>query len=120
MPYCSKCGREVSGEENYCPKCGANLRSRPYREIRLERDEKQEKEEKGEKDEKHEKREASLVGPIIGGLVLIFIGVCFYLVTLGAISFLTIGPFLLVFLGVLIIIAAVLAILSASKRNPRP
>lgn len=24
MPYCSECGTEISGEEKYCPNCGAN------------------------------------------------------------------------------------------------
>lgn len=25
MPYCPKCGKEVSSEVRYCPQCGANL-----------------------------------------------------------------------------------------------
>jgi len=26
MPFCPKCGKEVSPEASYCPSCGANLR----------------------------------------------------------------------------------------------
>ena len=26
MPFCPKCGKEVSPEADYCPSCGANLR----------------------------------------------------------------------------------------------
>jgi len=34
MPYCPKCGKDVSSEARYCPFCGANLES-----IKGERDE---------------------------------------------------------------------------------
>lgn len=26
MPFCPKCGKEVSAEANFCPSCGANLK----------------------------------------------------------------------------------------------
>ena len=96
MPYCSKCGAQVREEMAFCPKCGAALKVEPppaetvsapapYRAEKAEKHEKREKEEKGEKrekeekTEKHEKREFGVIGPLIGGLILIVVGLMFYL-----------------------------------------
>lgn len=82
MSYCPKCGSKVEEEMSFCPKCGAPLKDqRPTVEAKTtyRRDEKAEKAEKNEKAEKHEKHEYGFVGPLIGGLILIFIGAASYL-----------------------------------------
>lgn len=86
--YCSNCGASLISGAAYCSKCGARVGtaaapsgapSGGYRE-RQYRHEKQEKQEKREKNEKQEKgRGGSIVGPIIGGLILIWLGVTYFL-----------------------------------------
>lgn len=66
----------------FCPKCGTPVSTiggvpgqQPYR-----RNEKSEKREKHEKNEKNEKgRGGSILGPLVGGLILIWLGVTFTL-----------------------------------------
>ena len=52
-----------------------------YREYRHEKNEKQEKHEKGEKG-----RGGNVVGPVVGGLILVWLGITFYLQQIGTIS----------------------------------
>ena len=125
MPYCPKCGKEVSGEEYFCPNCGANLKpeslySRAMRAEKAEKREKEEKREKSEKAEKREKEEVSPIVPLAGGMILILIGVTLFLDAAGVVSLRAAGPYFLLFLGVIIIIAAIYAGIIASKRSPRP
>lgn len=125
MPYCPKCGKEVSGEEYFCPNCGANLKpeslySRAMRAEKAEKREKEEKREKSEKAEKREKEEVSPVIPLVGGMILIFIGVTFLLDAVGVVSFREVWPYYIILIGVAIIIAAIYALIIASKRSPRP
>jgi len=121
VPYCPKCGKEVSEEDAFCPSCGASLRPerRLYRE-RVEKREKEEKMEKTEKAEKREKEEAGPAAPLVIGLILVFVGFAFFLATTRIISFREAWPYFLVFLGMIIIIAAVYAGIIASRRSPRP
>ncbi|NIO38495.1 zinc-ribbon domain-containing protein [Candidatus Bathyarchaeota archaeon] len=128
MPYCAKCGTETSEGMTFCPKCGAPLKAeRPpveaaparYRHEKQEKGEKQEKSEKAEKaekGEKYEKREFGLIGPLIGGLFLIFLGFVFYLQLIGYNLWQNAGAFFLVIVGILIIIGAIMA----ARRHPRP
>jgi len=128
MPYCAKCGTETSEEMTFCPKCGAPLKAeRPpveaaptrYRDEKQEKEEKHEKSEKAEKaekGEKYEKREFGLIGPLIGGLFLIFLGFVFYLQLIGYNLWQNAGAFFLVIVGILIIIGAIMA----ARRHPRP
>ncbi len=127
MPYCAKCGAEVSEDMAFCSRCGASLKGVPparYRSEKEEKGEKQEKEEKGEKQEKeergeaekYEKRQFGFLGSLIGGLFLIFVGFMSYLTVTGyAVSEVWWALFL-VLIGVLIIIGAILA----TRRHPRP
>jgi predicted amidophosphoribosyltransferase len=39
MVYCMKCGRELSGETNFCPKCGARTRKAIEEGINIPREE---------------------------------------------------------------------------------
>jgi len=119
MPYCSKCGKEVVEGANFCPNCGADVRRErpPTRPVRIE---KREKEEKSEKKEKAEKEEVSPAAPLIGGIVLIFVGLTFYLSAAGLVALRDLWPYFLLLLGVVIVIAAIYAGVTASKRNPQP
>lgn len=141
MPYCPKCGAQVEENMVFCPKCGASLKAEQPRTVeeqakqfgertrkeggefgqrmkgeKEEKTEKREKQEKGEKGEKHEKREYSFIGPLIGGLILIFTGLTFYLQITGNIKGEILWAFFFVIIGVIIIVGALLAM----RRYPKP
>lgn len=118
MSYCPKCGAKVEEEMTFCPKCGAPLKTEQPQEWRrrAEKGEKAEKREKGEKAEKHEKREFGFIGPLIGGLILIFLGLTFYLQLLGYRVWEIAWAFFLVTIGIIIIIGTIYA----TRRYPRP
>jgi uncharacterized membrane protein YvbJ len=126
MSYCPKCGEKISEEMTFCPKCGASLKAtQPPTEARTtayRRHEKEEKEEKGEKHEKHEKRQYSFIGPLIGGLILIFIGLTSYLKITGLAEkeMRVVLAFLFVLIGLVIIIGAVYGAMIAARRHPKP
>lgn len=125
MSYCPKCGSKIEEEMSFCPKCGAPLKIAEASTAvgrRHRRDEKAEKEEKGEKTEKREKREKheyGFLGPLIGGLILIFVGMAFWFEMSGMYRREVVWAFFLVLVGVLIIIGAVYGIVLASRRHPR-
>jgi H+/gluconate symporter-like permease len=131
MPYCHKCGSEVKKEDLFCPNCGTSLKvgesmpymyTKPSRGEKAEKQEKQEKEEKNEKDEQQEKREKqefSILGPLIGGAILILIGFMSYLTISGMLNWRSIAPFILIIIGAIIIIGVIFGILMARGRNPR-
>jgi uncharacterized membrane protein YvbJ len=135
MPYCPKCGTKVREEMAFCPKCGAALKVKqspteavpapaPYGAEKTEKHEKREKEEKGEKrekeekTEKHEKREFGVIGPLIGGLILIFVGFLFYLQVTGFLGRQVASALFLVIVGIIIIVGALYAATMAARRNP--
>lgn len=126
---CPKCGTKVTEEMAFCPKCGAPLKAKPPEQpaaapaptaYRGEKGEKREKEEKGEKGEKHEKRGYTFMGPLIGGLVLIFFGFMAYLQIYGLLRSDIAGATFLLVVGVIIIIAAIYMAMTSSRRSPRP
>ena len=123
MAYCPKCGTKVEEEMAFCPKCGAPLKAEKPREWREERRaekrekaEKAEKHEKKEKTEKYEKREFGVIGPLIGGLILIFLGLMFYLEVIGYNVWEYGWAFFIIILGILIIVGTIYA----TRRYPRP
>jgi len=137
MPYCSKCGAQVREEMAFCSKCGAALKVEqppaeaaapappaPYRAEKAEKHEKREKEEKGEKrekeekTEKHEKREFGVIGPLIGGLILICCGLLFYLTVTARLKWQVIGPLFVIIIGIIIIVGALYAAMMATRRHP--
>lgn len=128
MAQCPKCGSEVSEEMSFCPKCGAALKIQPpppagTRPRHYRRDEKSEKDEKHEKEEKGEKGEKQgygFLGPLIGGLILVFLGVSFWLELTGVLSARYMWSFFLLLVGIVIIIAALYAAFVLTKRHPRP
>jgi uncharacterized membrane protein YvbJ len=126
VSFCPKCGKKITEDMVFCPNCGAALKGEQARQwleraptYRHEKDEKTEK--SREKREKHEKHEHAFLGPLIGGLVLVFVGLSIYLsveevtpavhATLWAVFF--------IFVGVVIIALSVYAALMASRRHPR-
>jgi cation transport ATPase len=119
----------------FCPQCGAALKVEqpptegvsapaPYSAEKTEKHEKREKEEKGEKREKeekaekHEKREFGVIGPLIGGLILIFVGFLFYLQVTGFLVGQVASALFLIIVGILIIVGALYAAMMAARRNP--
>jgi len=131
MPYCPKCGTKVSEEMAFCSKCGAALKVEqppaeaappaPYRAEKAEKHEKREKEEKGEKKEKtekHEKREFGVLGPLIGGLILIFLGLMFYLQVTGFLGRGVATALFLIIVGIVIIIGVLYVAMMAARRHP--
>ena len=133
MPRCPKCGSEVDEKMIFCPKCGAPLRMeqpanlrdewrtkrREWREQRREQRRQAEKSEKEEKWEKTGKHEYMFLGPLIGGVVLIIFGVFLYFLVVGF-SVHLLGALFLVFVGVIIIVAALYFIVLSERRHPRP
>ncbi len=129
MPYCPKCGTEVGEQMAFCPKCGASLKAvkpavavaappppRAEKAEKAEKTEKQEKREKREKEEKYEKREFGIIGPLIGGLILILLGLMFFLQVTGVLRTEVAGASFVIIIGVIIIVG----VLYATRRSPRP
>jgi uncharacterized membrane protein YvbJ len=127
VEYCPKCGSKISEEMTFCPKCGAPLKvasspaaAEPTRYRRGEKEEKGEKAEKGEKGEKHEKREYGFIAPLIGGLILIFIGLAFYVrIALPNIRTEAVSAFFFILIGIVIIALAAYGVILAGRRHPR-
>jgi len=130
MSYCPKCGSKVDEEMTFCPKCGAPLkvekvttvapetRPAPYRrDEKIE--EKSEKHEKREKQEKHEKREYGFMGPLIGGVILLFIGLALYLNARAPVNSDMIWALFFVLVGLLVIVGGVYGVIVAGRRHPR-
>jgi cation transport ATPase len=136
MSYCQKCGNKVDEEMTFCPKCGAPLKvqkvatvapeTRPttYRrdektEEKSEKHEKREKQEKQEKQEKHEKREYGFMGPLIGGVILLFIGLAIYLPIGYNVSANMVWALFFVLIGLLVIVGGVYGVIMAGRRHPK-
>jgi cation transport ATPase len=132
MSYCPKCGSKVEEEMSFCPKCGAPLNvekvatatpeMRPAYsrdEKTEEKSEKHEKREKSEKSEKHEKHEYGFMGPLIGGVILLFIGAALYLGATPGYNVALLWALFFVLIGVLIIVGGIYSVIMASRRHPR-
>ena len=123
MPYCPKCGAEVTKEMHFCSKCGAVLGPLPPQVYREKR-EKHEKREKSEKAEKREKTEYGYrwiyIGMLIGGLILILSGLNSYLEIVSPWYARYSGPIFLIVLGIIIIVIAFYAVTTATSRSPKP
>ena len=135
MPYCHKCGSEVNERMAFCSQCGTPIKAavpKPpmppeyHRNEKSEKDEKQEKQEKeekmekGEQHEKYEKHEYSILGPLVGGVILILFGVLSYLAVSGFINVSSIWPFILIVIGAIVILGVAAGAVMARGKNPRP
>ena len=104
MPYCPRCGNEVSEEADYCTKCRAPLKEGvTYRQVSR-------RDEKDEKDEKNEKGEDDKYGPIIGGLIITWLGLLLFLQNQHMISGSDFGGYFLMGIGVILLFRGILAI----------
>jgi len=135
MTYCHKCGSEVKEENSFCSQCGATLKAgepRPsmaperYRSEKAEKQEKNEKHEKDEKmekggqQEKYEKKEFGVLGPLIGGVILILVGFILYLSVSGILNMSSIFPIFLIIIGAIVILGVAIGAVMAKRKNPRP
>ena len=84
--FCQRCGYPLPFGAAFCPRCGAaaapspTATPSPQQPPALQRHEKGEKHEKREKNEKGEKSvHGGMLGPIVGGLILIWLGTAFFL-----------------------------------------
>lgn len=138
MPTCPKCGTRVTEAMSFCPSCGASLKAAaPMVEapapvptpapqpLRYERREKHEKEEKGEKreksekGEKHEKQQGGFFGVIIAGVVLIALGILFYVsLYVPNVNSASLWAIFAIVIGIIVILAVVLGAMGVSRRNP--
>lgn len=126
MSFCPKCGSKIDENMMFCSKCGAALKpTQALTEFapctvvyRNEKNEKDEKHEKGEKTEKHEKRVYGFMGPLIGGLILILIGLTAYLELVNMVERRMLGALFFVIVGVAIIIGVAYGATLARKRHP--
>ncbi len=138
MPNCPKCGARVTEAMSYCPSCGTSLKAPPAPAVapapaapapappprREEKAEKREKEEKGEKrektekGEKHEKQTFGPIGPIVGGIALVAIGVLFFLSLQPGINQPMLWAYFFVIIGIVVILAAIYGTMIASRRHP--
>jgi hypothetical protein len=128
MSFCPNCGAPLKEAATATPQPSARAQApspAPTTHVRHEKEEKREKrekEEKGEKREKHEKGEYGWIGPFIGGIVLIIIGLASYLEVTGIVSPVTRGivwAFFIIIVGLLLIFGAIYAMTMARRRYPR-
>jgi len=121
LPFCPKCGAELPADATFCMKCGRQMTvTSAVEERRYSRREKREKDEKQEKDEKREKDEKSgdRTGVFVGGLILIWLGISFYLVQAQYIGWNELWPYLLVGIGVILIAQAAVRYSTVHLRGP--
>lgn len=119
----AKRGKEI-GERvaEKAEEIGERAEERVKRAEKEEKREKQEKQEKGEnyeKGETYEKRESSFIGPLIGGLIVIFLGILLYLQVTGYLGIEMAGALFFVIIGVIVIAAGLYAASVARKRHPQ-
>jgi hypothetical protein len=106
MPYCPKCGKEVSEDADYCTKCQAPLKEGVvYRRVNR----RNEKDEKDEKNEKGEKGEEDKYGPIIGGLIVTWLGTLLLLSNQNIIRSSDFGGYFLMGIGAILVVRGLLA-----------
>jgi hypothetical protein len=121
----------------FCPKCGASLEAqrpvdwrerrreirREWRERRRELRQQRREAEKHEKDEwemeKYEKHEHVFIGPFVGGLIIIFLGILFYLLTIGGAGAETLLASFFLAVGLIIVAAAIYGLVIVSRRHPK-
>jgi len=126
MSYCPKCGHKVDETMTFCTNCGASLKTATYQGAPPSnapyptRYEKQEKHEKLEKEEKHEKGQGGMmVGWLVGGLILVFLGVVAYTnIVYNWISGPEVGAILLVVIGIIIIVTGIYVATRARQHFP--
>lgn len=114
LPFCQNCGAEISTDVAFCPKCGRQTVVSPAAVERGHlRGEKREKSEKGEKEEKSGDKTA----PLVGGLILVWLGISFYLVQARYIDWNEWWPYFIIGIGVVLIVQAVVRYSTSSFKG---
>jgi uncharacterized Zn finger protein (UPF0148 family) len=128
--YCHKCGSALPAGSSYCPGCGTPVTTasvaavaqqspapEPYsrKAYRHEKYEKEEKHEKNEKGEKGSGRPGSIIGPVVGGLIVIWLGVTFYLQEIGSIPSANWWAYFILGIGFILVLQGLL-VYSQSRR----
>jgi MFS family permease len=110
-----KCGAALPDNATFCPNCGTAVSTGvppqaaavpPRWERRYDRYEKREKQEKNEKNEKG--RGGDISGAITGALILIWLGISFYLAQSGRVGWENWWQIFLVGLGAVLILQGIL------------
>ena len=114
MSFCPKCGAPLNVEKVV----GATAGTGPTYRRDEKTEEKSEKHEKHEKGEKHEKHEYGFLGPLIGGLILLFIGAALYLNATGY-NATVLWALFFVLIGVIVIVGGIYGVIVAGRRHPR-
>jgi len=76
--------------------------------------------EKGGQQEKYEKKEFGVLGPLIGGVILILVGFMLYLSVSGILNMSSIFPIFLIIIGAIVILGVAIGAVMAKRKNPRP
>lgn len=95
-------------------------REKTEKKEKNEKNEKEEKMEKGKQQEKYEKQEFGILGPLIGGVILIIVGFILYLTVSGVINLRSLFPVFLLIIGAIVILGVVIGVVMARGKNPRP
>ena len=109
LAFCQNCGNEIPAGAAFCPKCGHETAVSSVglgKQPRRDRHEKREKDEKAEKEEKGEKS-GDRTGPLVGGLILIWVGISFYLVQANYVNWDLWWPYLVVGIGIILLFQAI-------------
>ena len=106
--FCSRCGAPLTPGASFCSNCGAPVAAAPAEPApsmprREYRGEKAEKTEKGEKSEKGGAR-GDWTGPLTGGLILVWLGISFYLAQTSVVSWTNWWTIFLPGIGVIVIL----------------
>ncbi len=122
--FCHKCGSPLPGSATFCPKCGTSVATAAAPQVgtgrRNEKGEKHEKREKHEKGEKNEKQGGSgILGAVAGGLIIIWLGITFYLQDNGYLSPETWWAYFLVGVGAVLVFQGVV-LLAEHRRGLGP
>ena len=126
MPYCPKCGSEVDETMAFCSKCGTSLKGSQYEDIKDRakaeiRDAKREwREERRRMREERWNRYGGgmfrFIGPLIGGIILVLLGLAFYLqVVEGFGIWFFISSFFII-MGILVIVIGIYVITVLTRR----
>ena len=81
---------------------------------------KPEKDKKQEKEEKQEKQEASALGQLVFGLIVICVGIMFYITVNNIVPARRAWPYFAIIVGLVVIVLTVFGSRVALKRHPRP
>jgi hypothetical protein len=118
--FCSKCGSPAVPGAAFCNRCGAPLglgaQAAPAPASR--RYEKEEKHEKHEKGEKREKGEGGMGGALVGGSVLIWLGITFYLMTIGYLGSQVWWAYFVLGIGIILLVDGLVRGLQRSRAFP--